>query len=232
MSEIAWFQNSILTSTIGFVQTDFSTAADAFLAWQVPLKRAAGRIVTSEDITGDFEGALQKLHPARKVEPNRMLFAPTTARWTAYFENLATGADVLPAVRQVSSTCRCLGVRVTSVPNTYSGRSRTGRYGATILEIIDPVRGKPPLYCLRSIAAVNDGGRWRFSANGVPQPFEDTSLYDAKKIADRFTVETLERYLEVLGIQAFRHGFYMPENQAILVTEKIPGDSAEMYRPS
>jgi hypothetical protein len=63
---------------------------------------------------------------------------------------------------------------------------------------------------IRSVAAANDGGRWRFEAAGEEQTFEEIGAYSTRAIPDRFTVEMLDRYLGALGIHAFDERFYKP----------------------
>lgn len=156
------FKDSLfpITSTIGFVRTDCQAAARSYLDWQVPLKRSWGRRVTSRRLAGDLQAVLLQLSPLRKGEPSRMLFVPAVGEWTAYFDNLVSGPDTFPVLRHLIEDCRCLGVRATAVPHTYRGKGRAamGRYGATVLEILDPVKGQAPLRYLRTIGVVNDGG--------------------------------------------------------------------------
>jgi hypothetical protein len=47
---------------------------------------------------------------------------------------------------------------------------------------------------------MNDGGRWDFSAEGNPLPFEAMAAYGRRRIRDRFTAEMLYDYLEALGV--------------------------------
>lgn len=222
-----------LTSTIGFVRAAAPKAVDSYLEWQVPLRRAAGRTVTAESLAGSggLRPLLLQLLPLRRGEPNRMLFVPTAGEWTAYFDNLATGPDVLPIIRHLAIALNCPAVRLTAVPHTRrgTGSAATGRYGATVLEIIDPIHGRPPLRYLRSIAAVNDGGRWRFDVVGPQQPFEAAEHYRSKLVRDRFPVTLLRDYLRTLGLDAFEQEFYLAGQPATLVTEEFPDDSNDKY---
>jgi hypothetical protein len=60
----------------------------------------------------------------------------------------------------------------------------------------------------RAVVAMNDGGSWLFSTDGTPQPFEEPESYKARRIADRFTDDMLERYCKALGIRLFDESFY------------------------
>jgi hypothetical protein len=223
-----------LTSTIGFVRAAAPKAVDSYLRWRVPLRRAAGRTVTAESIEsteGGLRQALSHLVPLRRGEPSRMLFAPTAGHWTAYFDNLVSGPDVIPIIRYLAIELNCLAVRFTAIPHTYrgTGAAATGRYGASILEIIDPIHGPPPLRTLRSIAAMNDGGRWRFDAVGRQQPFETTQPYQNRRVRERFQFPLLRDYLAALGLDAFNPDFYLAGQPATLVTEQFPDDSDDKY---
>lgn len=75
-------------------------------------------------------------------------------------------------------------------------------YPGVILEVYDTVEAGADEYGYqRSIAAVNDGGRWVFEQSGTPFKFEDTSRYNAKRKRDRFKKEMLAACLEGLGAQ-------------------------------
>jgi len=219
---------SPITSTIGFIQADCRAAAKAYLEWQIPLKRSWGRLVTSQSVVGDLRSVLRQLTPLRKTEPSRMVFVPTASNWTAYFDNLITGTDAFPVLVQLTGDLRCLGIRATAIPHTYRvvDRAATGRYGATVLEIFDPVHGAGPLRYLRAIAALNDGGQWKFDLSGQQQTFEEPGYYAEKRKRDRFPVALLDRYLRALGIRAFDPDFYMPTGSgAVLVKENYPEDA-------
>ena len=50
---------------------------------------------------------------------------------------------------------------------------------------------------------------------GDPQPFENLDSYTAKKIPDRFTLESLNEYCRSLGIERGNYGFNGPEGLLI-----------------
>jgi len=53
----------------------------------------------------------------------------------------------------------------------------------------------------RSIAALDDGGRWVFEESGERFPFEEVEHYTSRRKRDRFTREMLARYLHHFGIE-------------------------------
>ena len=111
-------------------------------------------------------------------------------------------------------------LRAGAIPDTRKDRESRlrGRYGATIFEIIDPLNARRPLHYLRTINAVNDGGRWIFSLQGTEQPFERPESYRARLIREKFTPGLLDQYLRAMGIRLFEADFYLPKGTtAILV---------------
>ncbi len=74
----------------------------------------------------------------------------------------------------------------------------------------------------RSIFAANDGGRWKFGANGQPFDFEQLERYKARQIQDRFTPEMLDDYLQHFGIDFFSPDFYQVPQPAYLITKEGP----------
>jgi hypothetical protein len=111
----------------------------------------------------------------------------------------------------------CRGMRVGAVPHTL--RNDKGRYGIVALEVYGP-RQTDWLNYLRTIYAMNDGGRWVFGQSGEPFPFEKLERYQARKVRDRFTFDMLEEYLHHLGLSPFREDFYLPEGAPAWLVEK------------
>jgi hypothetical protein len=60
----------------------------------------------------------------------------------------------------------------------------------------------------RLVELVHDGGRWVFSTEGDPLPFEDVKRYEARKKQERFTAELLQEYLGALNFSPFKDEFY------------------------
>lgn len=199
-----------ITSEIGFLEVDCDKAATAYVEWQAAVGAATAVTVRTERVpVHSLEEALLRLLPLASVLPTRALFVPTKGRWTAYFENALRGGDPTAVVSYLAKLLGCRGLRAVAVPNTITTQGARGRYGATILEIYGPEDGVFLNY-VRSVGAVNDGGKWEFVASGTPQPFEEPTNYKARTIRNRFTPEMLERYVQALGVDAFNEGFYGP----------------------
>jgi hypothetical protein len=72
-------------------------------------------------------------------------------------------------------------------------------YPGRLLEVFGP-DGAPPLAHLRSISAMNDGGRWVFEAAGEPFAFERPQAYVHRRKSARFTSALLYEYLRALDV--------------------------------
>ncbi|MBL8820672.1 MAG: hypothetical protein JNL58_31910 [Planctomyces sp.] len=82
--------------------------------------------------------------------------------------------------------------------------------------------GRSFLNIRRSISAANDGGRWRFDANGETLDFEQLERYKARQIRERFNPEMLDEYLTALGISFFSQDFYNTAQITYLVSKDGP----------
>lgn len=137
----------------------------------------------------DCLSALEPLSPA----PTKELYLSTTFRWTAYFANGCRGSDPSLPMRQLAKALDTMAVRACAT-------HETARFSGVILEVYDTERGGADAYGYRrTIAVMNDGGRWVFEQSGVPFPFEDMSHYDAPRLRDRLTKAMLADYLNCLG---------------------------------
>lgn len=214
-----------ITSEIEFLECDAKTAAYAFQEWQHPIQSGRGVRLNRRDIVGDLPTKIENLLPLTSHEARRFLFVPTGGKWTAYLENGWQGTDV-SAVSYLSRKMGCRAIRAVSIPHTLrkTPTGELGRYGATILEVYAAdSSGCSFLNIRRSISAANDGGRWRFDANGEPPlEFEQLEQYKARRIRDRFTPEMLDEYLRNFGIQFFSPNFYEVPQPAYLITKEGP----------
>ncbi|WP_224372651.1 hypothetical protein [Hyalangium versicolor] len=73
---------------------------------------------------------------------------------------------------------------------------------------------------LRTLYAMNDGGRWVFGQSGEPFPFENLERYQVRRIRDRFTFDMLKEYLLHLGLSPFQEEFYLPQGAPAWLVEK------------
>lgn len=212
-------------SEIGFLECDAAVAASAYMDWQSPIQAKRNVVLKSSNISGGLRDKILSLLPLTTIERRRALFLPTNSQWTAYLDNGALGTDAFSAVSYLAKLLNCRGVRSVSKSDVSEEKSKSGRhqYGGTVLELYAPlpVPGSQ-LNTLRSIYAMNDGGRWEFGANGDVQEFEDMSHYKKRRIQDRFNADILAQYLSSLGIDVFSHQYYETPSPAHLVTKDGP----------
>ena len=165
-----------ITKEIGFLECDAATAAAAFQEWQLPIQSGRGVRLNRRELVADFPAKLEGLLPLTSHEARRFLFLPTASKWTAYLDSGWRGTDAFSTVSYLATTIGCRGIRAVSVPDTMrkTPTGELGRYGATILEVYAAdSSGCSFLNVRRSVFAANDGGRWKFGANGQPFAFEN-----------------------------------------------------------
>lgn len=199
------------TSEVGFIKAPLDRVATAALDWRLSLA-ADTSTVGHDSLDGDLPVLLNRLAPLSVARHARELFVATDSQWTAYFDSGHRGTDSAAP----SHLARALGVQfvwVSCVPHVPE------RYGSVQLWIEGP-EGAGPLRTIRSIAAVNDGGRWTWTAVGELQSFESPEHYSARRIRDRFTPELLDTYCVALGIRYFDPSFYGPH--AALIEDRRP----------
>lgn len=73
----------------------------------------------------------------------------------------------------------------------------------------------------RSVMVLNDGGKWRFSSNGAPLPFEDLRLYKNRRIADRFPRAVLLQYAREMGWDVSSVGLWRPVSPVVHIEEDV-----------
>jgi hypothetical protein len=206
-----------VTSDMGFLERDAGFAARAFAEWQRALLAPHGVTVEAHPVTGALEQVLSALLPLTGGETQRHLFIPTRSAWTAYVDNGYRGTDAVSAMAYMARTLGCRGMRVGAAPHTL--RKDKGRYGIVALEVYGP-RQTHWLNYLRTIYAMNDGGRWVFGQSGEPFPFEKLEQYQARRVRDRFTFDMLKDYLRHLGLSPFEEDFYLPAVAPAWLVEK------------
>jgi hypothetical protein len=211
-----------ITSEIEFINVDVQTAVDAFLLWQKGIQAPRGVTLSVARLSGSLENRLRSLLPLTTVEARRFLFVPTKSDWTAFFQNAVTGNDP-NAIAFLSGKLSCQAIRASSIDNSVRHRARGGRFGAVIFEVFSPhVNECHFLNTRRSVFAANDGGRWKFGAEGIPFQFENISAYESPRIRDRFTHRMLCDYLAEFGIQFEESAFFETTNDSFLISKCGP----------
>jgi hypothetical protein len=92
------------------------------------------------------------------------------------------------------------------------------------LEMFAPIATEFLNY-VRIISVVQDGGRWRFDADGTVQDFEDVEAYGRRRIAERFTDTMLADYAAALGLRPFDNEFF-PGPSVLVRNPAVPPPGA------
>jgi len=213
-----------ITSELGFLETDYQSAARAFIDWQTPIQAELGVTFQKRAVQGDFESVLRQLLPLTSVQDRRFLFIPTSSSWTLYLSNGHRGADVSGSMLVLAEKIGCRSMRVAAIPETYTDESVSWhRFGATILEVYGP-QSLQTWSCIRTVYVMQDGKHWEFKQWGTPFSFEEPEQYKMRRIRDRFTFDMLKRYVVALGVRAFDESFYLPSTapSALLIEKQGP----------
>jgi hypothetical protein len=213
-----------ITFSVGFIEQRIDVVQAVFEEWT----RRNYRVVETFPVAGDLSQALSQLQPLT-VPPRRELLLSTDSQWTAYFDNGTNGPDPRTPVVYLTQQLRCRGLIATNVPHTLTTETRgvRGTYGCVAFELFASAP-REFLNYERSISAANDGGQWRFDANGVVQPFEEVDQYSVRRIADRFTPDMLERYCESLGVRLNEDGFYSGSGRLVVIRDPLPRGCEEV----
>lgn len=188
-----------VTHDVGLIKSHI----DAVAAARTKMYQNSGLEVFSTPLRGSLHDCLSRLEPLSPA-PTRELFLTTTFGWTAYLAGGCRGSGPFLPMCQLSNALGVTALRACVSP-------RTALYPAVILEVFDTAQaGGDPNGRRRSIAAVNDGGRWVFEQSGTPFAFEDISMYAARRKRDRFTPDMLAFYLKNLGIPALSDEVLQP----------------------
>jgi len=149
--------------------------------------------------------------------PTRLLLLETHNGYTSVFNNAWRSRGWFEMAFPLTKSHPFQDVYFQSQPNTIrkTEGGLTGQYGA--LQFIRVADGQ----ITRLIELVNDGGRWVFSTQGTPEPFEDLKAYEAPRKPDRFTAALLQKYLAALDLAPF-------DDQFFLVDEQHPGIGFEI----
>ena len=186
-----------VTRDFGLIQAPMPQLLSEFEDWQ----RSFGVEYLRTEIFTSLADAFESLLPLSNSKTRR-LFVATRSDWVVCFQNGIQGSDPFPAMSYLAQRMEVLAMRVCCTPDD-------AKYPAVLWEVYAPeVRGgRPPLGYRRSIAALDDGGRWVFEESGERFPFEEVERYTSRRKRDRFTPEMLARYLHHFGIELFTDAF-------------------------
>ncbi|MFS0735306.1 hypothetical protein ABC304_07725 [Microbacterium sp. 1P10UB] len=191
------------TEAIWYVNAPFDVVAQEMTAWLTDLGNR-----TFTPIHLDLPNALDQLEPWRP-SGGKQLLVQTDSNWTAIFSQ---SGDGLESYEYVGGRLGVSRVRTAYSPHIVRDRAIINYGGCAFWYRAGD--GTP-----RSLQASYQS-RWDWDAYGEPLAFEDQDLYTAKKVADRFTLSTLNGYCLALGIRRNDPSFYLPN--ALLIEEHYP----------
>lgn len=186
--ETAW---APITFCAGFLELPLDEVVRGATEWYREMKLPRGLETAQE---GPLAEALSRLEPLSAPDFRRVWIATSSSRWqTAYFDGFINGTDAAPPIGYLAQRLGCHGLVVGAQPDV------PPVYGGTTIALYGP-QMKEWSNLEWSVTVANDGGRWTFSRNGTPQPFEETEQYGKRRVADRFTPAMLRRYCAALGV--------------------------------
>jgi hypothetical protein len=186
---------SPITDAIGFIEADFARVVSADGSWRASLGGYAGR-----PVRGALPALLDALLPLTGPL-KRYIWVSTAGPWTAYFDNSVLGSDPFGPVSVLAERLSVRGVHIVC-------RAGTSQRGAAVSFNLYGPEQTDWLNLIRGVRAVEDRGRWEWSATGSIQPFEDESRYQRRRVRDRLTPDVLAAYCGTLGIRPFDSSFY------------------------
>ncbi len=208
------FSNKLapITTSMGFIQADSQSVVDELHGWIQEINSRLDRQLSIDDskIAGDLETVLRSLLPLQRSNSDKYVLIPTSSNWTTICDNGYRGTDPL-SIGYLAEKLNCLACRFVARPHSMKsiGSSREGRQGALILELYGPKQTEW-LNLLRRVRLEYILGKWEFSEIGKPLPFEATKEYQAQKVSDKFSFNSLSRYLNELEIYPFSNEFFLP----------------------
>ena len=137
-------------------------------------------------------------------------------RCTVLVNNSRNGSDYADYVVLIPKHLRCRFARVLAAPRKVwvSGSHREVlQFQATIFELRDETGA-----CLRSIACLDDGGRWRFDNVGEPHPIEASFPYDRRRKRERFAPGHLHQLLQAHDLPVITAGDFLNAGEYLLAT--------------
>lgn len=184
-----------ITDAIGFLEAEFARVVEVDTRWRASLGGYQGRPV-SGPLSTLLDGLLPLTAPLA-----RYAWVETTGPWTAYFDNFVGGSDTFGPVSYLARQMGCRGIAIGCREGTSS------RDAATSFAVYGPEQ-TDWLNLVRSVAAVQENGRWTWSVQGTPQPYEDLAAYRRRTIRDRLTPGMLAAYCGAIGVRPFDESFY------------------------
>lgn len=206
-----------LTMTLGFIDAPFPRVRETCATWLQAVRHAAPPMNLEPS---KLTTKLRHLEPL-SFSWTRMLLQETRSSWTAMFLNNNRGADAVPPVAHLCGVLKVKGLVLSWIPQQEGPNGRVTSYGQVRFDLLSASPGFF-LNHERTVYVMNDGGRWAFTAQGAPQPFEELAVYKARRVRDRFTPDMLKRYACSLGVFMDDPDFYTGEGALLKTGDPLP----------
>ena len=147
--------------------------------------------------TTDPSRALDYLSLLSWPASRHVVFA-ANASWSTFINNRRNGSDYADERIRLALHLDTRFARIVSHPVRVWSRGsehETLQHAATIFDLCDR-NGES----IRSVACMNDGGRWVFVENGARHAIESSFPYDARSKRKRFTSEELHQLMLAHGL--------------------------------
>jgi hypothetical protein len=208
---------------VGFLRAPLDLAAHGLLAWRREIYGSAESI----SLSGGLEDNVFSLEPLTGgVRPRELVVSTANPEWTALFDCGVQGGDPTTTIGYLARTLKVQGVVVVAIRDVPATAGHPQQFGARQLEMFAPIATEFLNY-VRIISVVQDGGRWRFDADGTVQDFEDVEAYGRRRIAERFTDTMLADYAAALGLRPFDNEFF-PGPSVLVRNPAVPPPGAHV----
>lgn len=201
-----------VTHDFGLVEASAEAAAAAFASGL----RDGDIETVARRVTGSLNEALAALLPL-SVQMQRALLLGTHSDWTAFFRGGIRGSDPSFTMCWLAGRLRKRTMRVCL--------QERPPWKACIWEVYEPSSAPDAIHggrARRTLAALNDGGRWMFEEVGERFAFEQGERYALPRRRDRFDHTLLRAYLMQFGLRPFEDAFYRPgAGCGALVVEQV-----------
>lgn len=217
-----------LTTNLFFLKSDFRSIADLSLSYFRSWAKGEWP-VGSDLVGGGLEELIRGLEPLRS-SATRFLVVPTRSPWTAMFSNCRDGMEQsLPSV--LARRLHCAFLRVVDAPGSDEVRRAPVAMPARMFNYVADMSREDA--ASRDIELLVEDG-WEFEERGSPLPGEDTSVYRARRLRDRFPHSQLRALCLLVGTRPFELDFYDPTSAgAIRLFKNLPdveGDAVSLVQ--
>ena len=174
------------------------------------------------ETTDDPERALGHLSQLSWPDTRHVLF-PAGDHCSALINNSRNGSDYADYTVCLARHLQTRFARVvSSLGREWSNGTEREilQYEANIFDLHD---GNGEL--IRTVACLNDGGSWSFTASGTSHAVESAFPYDARRKRDRFTAKHLGQLIAGFGLQTVTADSFLSAGQYFLFD--IPNRPAE-----